>query len=50
MPVLMLAFFGSGILMILLNYLGLLGTTSNTYLFGGLGLIVCGFITSTRWH
>lgn len=36
--------------MILLNYLGLLGTTSNTYLFGGLGLIVCGFITSTRWH
>ena len=50
-PALMLTFFGVGILVILLNYLSLLGGhASNVYLFIGLGLIVAGFITSTRWH
>ena len=50
-PAMMLAFFGGGVLVILLNYLNLLGgSASNVYLFVGLGLIVAGFITSTRWH
>lgn len=49
-PVLMLAFFVIGVLVILLNYLGAFGSASNAYLFVGLGLIVCGFITATRWH
>jgi len=50
-PALMLAFFGGGVLIILLNYLSLLGgSANNIFLFIGLGLIVAGFITSTRWH
>jgi hypothetical protein len=47
----MVAFFVIGVLVILLNYLSLLGgSANNVYLFVGLGLIVAGFITSTRWH
>ncbi|MGC8513248.1 MAG: cell division protein CrgA [Acidimicrobiales bacterium] len=50
-PALMIGFFGIGIVVILLNYLSLLGgPASNVYLFVGLGLIVAGFVTSTRWH
>ena len=49
-PALMIAFFVGGVLVILLNYLGALGNTSNWYLLAGLGAIVAGFITSTRWH
>ncbi len=50
-PVLMLAFFGLGLICIMLNYLGLLpGGASNVYLFVGLGFIVAGFIAATRWH
>jgi hypothetical protein len=50
-PVLILIFFGLGLLCILLNYLGLLpGGASNGYLFLGLALIVAGFIGATRWH
>jgi hypothetical protein len=50
-PAMMLGFFGAGVIIILLNYLSLLGgSASNVYLFIGLGLIVAGFITSTRWH
>ena len=50
-PVLILTFFGLGLLSILLNYLGLLpGGASNGYLFLGLGLIVAGFIAATRYH
>jgi hypothetical protein len=49
-PAMMIGFFGAGVIIILLNYLGLLGPTSNVYLFVGLGLIVAGFVTSTRWH
>ncbi len=51
MPVIMLTFFGLGIICILLNYLSFLpGGPSNGYLLGGLGLIVVGFIVATRWH
>ena len=50
-PALMVAFFGAGVLIIMLNYLSLIGgSANNAYLFIGLGLIVAGFITSTRWH
>jgi len=50
-PALMIGFFGLGIIVILLNYLSLLGgPANNAYLFVGLGLIVAGFVTSTRWH
>jgi Cell division protein CrgA len=50
-PVLIVVFFALGVICILLNYLSILpGGASNAYLFVGLGLIVCGFITATRWH
>ena len=50
-PALMIGFFAAGVILILLNYLSLLGgSASNVWLFAGLGLIVAGFITSTRWH
>ena len=50
-PALMVTFFVVGVLIILLNYLSVLGGhANNVYLFVGLGLIVLGFITSTRWH
>jgi len=50
-PVFMLAFFGLGLICIILNYLGVLPTAPNNgYLMGGLGLIVLGFITATRWR
>ena len=50
-PALMFAFFGVGVIGIVLNYLGLLpGGTSNLYLVIGLGLIVLGFITATQYR
>lgn len=50
-PAMMVGFFGAGVIVILINYLGLIGgSANNAYLFIGLGLIVAGFITSTRWH
>ena len=50
-PTFMLAFFGIGVLMIVLNYIGLLpGAASNWYLLGGLGLIVVGFVISTQYR
>lgn len=50
-PILMLTFFGAGVLCILLNYISVLpGGASNWYLLGGLGLIVLGFIVATRWR
>jgi hypothetical protein len=50
-PALILAFFGLGLICIVLNYLGVLpGKQSNVYLFAGLGLIVAGFIAATRYH
>jgi Cell division protein CrgA len=49
-PALIVFFFAAGILVILLNYMGVLGQASNVYLFVGLGCIVAGFITATRWR
>jgi hypothetical protein len=50
-PVLILVFFGVGLLSIVLNYLGVLpGGASNVYLFVGLALIVAGFVAATRYH
>jgi hypothetical protein len=50
-PVIMLAFFACGVLMIVLNYISLLPSApSNWYLLGGLGLIVCGFAISTQYR
>jgi hypothetical protein len=50
-PVVILTFFGLGLICILLNYLGLLpGGANNWYLILGLGLIVAGFIAATRYH
>lgn len=50
-PVLMFTLLGAGMLMIFLNYLGLVpGGTSNWYLLGGLGLILGGIITATQYH
>lgn len=50
-PVIMLTFFGLGVIGILLNYLGVLPSSpSNWYLLGGLGLIVLGFIAATRYR
>jgi uncharacterized membrane protein len=47
----MFAFFGLGVLCIVLNYLSALpGGASNIYLLVGLVLIVGGFITATRYH
>jgi LPXTG-motif cell wall-anchored protein len=45
---------GAGVLMIVLNYLGVIpgtgGTANNLYLFLGLGLIAVGFLMSTIWR
>jgi hypothetical protein len=50
-PYMIVGFFAAGVLIILLNYLSVLGGhASNVYLFVGLGLIVAGFIAATRWH
>jgi len=49
-PALIVFFFAAGILVILLNYMGVLGQASNVYLFVGLGCIVAGFVTATRWR
>jgi hypothetical protein len=50
-PWMVLALFVAGILVIILNYVSLLGGhASNWYLLIGLGLIVAGFVAATRWH
>lgn len=50
-PVLMFTLLGLGMVMIFLNYLGLVpGGTSNWYLLGGLGLILGGIITATQYR
>jgi hypothetical protein len=49
-PALIVIFFSVGILVILLNYMGVMGRASNVYLFIGLGCIVAGFVTATRWR
>jgi hypothetical protein len=53
-PVLMFLFLISGLMVIVLNYLGVLptksGDASNWYLLLGLGLITAGFITATGYR
>jgi hypothetical protein len=50
-PVLMFTLLGLGLLVILLNYLGVLpSATNNWYLLAGLGLILGGIITATNYH
>ena len=50
-PALMFTFLGLGVLVIVLNYVGLLpGDTSNGYLLLGLGFITVGFIVATNYH
>jgi hypothetical protein len=50
-PVLMFALLGLGLLIIFLNYLGVLpGGTKNSYLLVGLGSILGGIITATQYH
>jgi Cell division protein CrgA len=56
-PVLMLVLLGVGVLIILLNYVGIVpgigplpDDTSNWYLLIGLALILGGIITATQWH
>ncbi|HLI01667.1 MAG TPA: cell division protein CrgA [Acidimicrobiales bacterium] len=50
-PAIMLAFFGLGVLVIVLNYLSLLpASPTNWYLLGGLAAIVAGFVAATRYH
>ncbi|HUG88202.1 MAG TPA: cell division protein CrgA [Actinomycetota bacterium] len=50
--VLVLALLFSGVIMIVLNYLGFLlpGSPNNTYLWVGLGLIAVGFALATQWR
>ena len=56
-PVLMFTFLAIGMLVIVLNYVGIVpgfgplpDDTSNTYLLIGLGFILFGIITATQWH
>jgi hypothetical protein len=50
-PVLMFALLGIGLLIIFLNYMGVLpGDTKNSYLLVGLGFILGGIITATQYH
>lgn len=52
--VLVLSIMGVGVIMIVLNYLGLIpgtnGQATNFYLFLGLGLIAAGFLAATQWR
>lgn len=51
---LILVLMAIGVVMIVLNYLGLIpgqgGNASNVYLFLGLGLIAAGFMAATQWR
>jgi hypothetical protein len=50
-PALMFALLGLGVLVIILNYVGLLpGDTKNSYLLLGLALITGGIVTATNYH
>jgi hypothetical protein len=49
-PILMLGLLVTGMLVIVLNYLGVFGHASNWYLLLGLGLICGGFIVATRYR
>ncbi len=49
-----LFFWFAGVIIVVLNYLGLMpggaGSATNLYLFVGLGLIAAGFLAATQWR
>jgi hypothetical protein len=49
-PVLMFGLLGLGVVVILLNYVGSFWDTSNPILLVGLGMILSGIITATRYQ
>ena len=50
-PILMVALFAIGIAVIFLNYVDLVpGDRSNWWLLGGLGFVLGGIVTATRWR
>jgi hypothetical protein len=49
-PILMFAFLGVGTLVILINYTGVVWSTSNWVLLGGLASILAGIVTATQYH
>jgi len=50
-PILMFALLGLGLVVIFLNYLGVLpGGTKNSYLLVGLGAILGGIVTATQYR
>ena len=49
-PILMFAFLGVGTLLILVNYTGVVWSTSNWVLLGGLASILAGIVTATQYH
>jgi hypothetical protein len=47
----MFTLLGIGLVVIILNYVGVLpGQTSNWYLVLGLGFVLAGIVTATQWH
>ena len=50
-PIVMFTLLGIGLVVIILNYVGVLpGNTSNWYLVLGLGFVLAGIVTATQWH
>lgn len=49
-PYVFFTFMGAGVLVIILNYMGIFGTFKNYLLFVGLGLMGAAFAVSTRWY
>jgi len=50
-PVVMFTLLGLGMIVVIINYLGLLpGGAKNSYLFLGLGSITAGFMLATQWR
>jgi hypothetical protein len=51
-PITMFTLLGAGLLMIVVNYMGVIlpGAANNWYIFGGLGLILAGIMVATQWR
>ena len=49
-PALMFTLLGLGVILIVLNYVGVFWDTSNAWLLVGLGFITAGFVTATNYH
>ena len=50
-PIVMFALLGLGLVVIILNYVGVMpGGTSNWYLVLGLGFVLAGIVTATQWR